>query len=216
MRVASWVFVVCALVSALGLFVASVDVEIRGHSLGRRTSLSLHDMATDRDFVRRVLARYGHAAGRRYGEALADVALHRATARAKQLHVDDARDAMSTLDDVSDDDVKSAARALTIAIWGYVALAIAAAIIAFAGTQREPSRGRAIAGVALAVVLAAAAIGVHVALREAVWQANDEIGAHAVGLAAGAYLVPIAGAAALAAAIAVLVMQVRATRRGSA
>jgi hypothetical protein len=53
------------------------------------------------------------------------------------------------------------------------------------------------------------AVALHIGCREAVWQANDEVGYTTLALGPGAYLLPLAAIAALAIAIGKL----RAARR---
>ena len=206
MRVASWVVVVCALVGAAGMFLPSVELQVGGTSFGRRTSLSLYQAHSDREFVRRFVASYGKSSGRRTGEALAAVLLPHAWGRTKG-HIDDAHSAMTTLDEVGDDDIKTVYRILTIAIWAFLTLQTIIAALVFGemtdGTRR---RGRLIAALVMSIVVTAVGVAIHLICREAVWQANDNLGYDAIGLAVGAYLIPIA---AIGGSIAMVVLLVR-------
>ena len=57
------------------------------------------------------------------------------------------------------------------------------------------------------------AIGLHLTAREAVWEANDEIGKNLVELGFGAYMMPVAAVAGLVAISVVLVQLVRGGRQ---
>ncbi len=207
---AAWLSIAFAVLSAIAVFLPGLEVEVGGVRLSRKTSLSLYKAAADRELARALLARYAHSAHREYGEKLADRLLEHGGSHAKQLHVDDARDAMSTLDDVSDDDVKTAGRALVALTAVYLVLLAIPIGLLFGDTMRGSySRRRAIAAVPLLAVASAVAIAVHVGWRAAVFEANDELGAQSFALGSGAWLMPLAAVAALAAAIALLVLQIR-------
>ncbi len=210
MRLAAWVTIAFAVLSATSVFLPGIELQLGGVSLGRRASLSLYHAAKERDFARALLDKY-HAAGERHvGERAADLLLEHAAKHAKKAHVDDARDAMSTLDDIHDSDLRTAGRALVAVTYGYLALVVLLVALIFGDTMRGTySRKRAIAAVALTTLCAAIAIAAHVGWREAVWQANDELGAELFGLGIGAYLMPLTAAGALASAIALLVVRVR-------
>jgi hypothetical protein len=209
-RVTAWAFVVCAVLGAIGVILPSFELDIHGLRLGRKTSLSLYQAHRDRDFVRRALAAY-----RRYGrrQQLEDLTGAKLPPQlADRAHLGDAHDAMTSLDAVSDDDVKSADRILAIAIWAFLALQAITAGLVFAGNVRgEHRRGALIGALALAVVVAAAAIAIHIACRQVVWEANDDLGYAAFGLALGAYVIPVASIGTVIAGIALLVQRKRLT-----
>jgi hypothetical protein len=208
-RIAAWAFVVCAVLCVVGIFVPAVELRLDGGSVSRKTSLSLYQLSTSRELVRGYLEAYKRAPGRKLGEGLAAALMPRVT-RGVRGHLGDLRDAMSTLDDVDDKDVVTAGRILTATVWTLLALVAVMAGIVFSDTMRERyRRGRTIIVVAIALVVAVAAIAVMLAAREAVWQANDELGRDIVGVAFGAYMLPVAALGALAAAIVQLVQLVR-------
>jgi hypothetical protein len=213
-RLAAWVTIAFAVLSAAAVFLPGVELQVGGLSLGRRTSLSLYQAAKERDFARALLGKYQAIGSRHVGERAADLLLEHAAKHAKKAHVDDARDAMSTLDDVSESDVRTAGRALVGLTWGYLGLVALLVALLFSETMRgEYSRKRTIAAVVLATLAAALAVAVMIGWREAVWQANDELGIESFGLGIGAYLMPFAACGAMAAAIALLVQHVRAARQ---
>jgi hypothetical protein len=202
-RVASWVFVLCTALGAVAVFLPSVELPGAG-KVTRHAQLSLYTASTDRELVRRLFAAYHRNSKRQLGAAL----LHKVTPRASgrpRAALEDARDAMDTLDEVSDDDVRTAGTVFTIVLWTLLGLEVAIACLVFTELMRGGfRRGRLITALAGAVVVAAIAIALHLACREAVWEANDELGHAAVRLAAGAYVIPVAAVAALAAGIAVV------------
>src|SRR5437879_5271253 len=144
MRLASWAVVVCALIGATGVFLPSLEVEIHGIALGRRTSVSLYQAREDRDVVRRLLAAYRHSKGRRTGEAIAGSSMPRLVK--SRLHLDDARDAMSSLDDISDADIRHVGTILAIAIWAFLALEAVVAGLVFVGAVRGAHTKRHLVG----------------------------------------------------------------------
>jgi len=212
-RIAAWAFVVCAVLCVVAIFVPAVELRIDGGSVSRKTSLSLYQISTSRDVVRGYLGAYKRAPGRKLGEGVTAALMPRVT-RGLRGHLGDLRDAMTTLDDVDDKDVVTAGRILTATVWSLLALIAVMTGIVFSDTMRERyRRGRTTVVVALALVVAAAAIAVMLAAREAVWQANDELGRDIIGVAFGAYMLPVAALGALAAGIVQLVKLVRLRRQ---
>jgi hypothetical protein len=128
-------------------------------------------------------------------------------------NLDDVHDAMSSLDQVTDDDVVSGARVFAIALWTFLGLHAVMGLLVFVETMNGTfRRGRLIAALAISVVVTAMAFAINWACREAVFEANDELGVNALGAAGGAWLIPIAAACATASAIALLVLR---RRRGT-
>lgn len=212
MRVAAWVFLVCTVLAASAAFLPSVEVHVGGVALGRRASLSLYQMTTNRDFVRRLIVGYHRSSGKRIGGALIAVLGPRASGKLGGV-IGDARDAMDTLDGVSDDDAKTLGTVLMIAIWSFLALHAVMAALVFAETMREGwRRGRIIAATAIAVVATGFAIATYLVTTQAVWEANDEVGRPLLDLGAGAYLIPVAAVAGLGAMITLLILQIRNSR----
>lgn len=209
MRVASWLFVLCVALGAVGVFLPSVELRPGGAAVSRRVDVSLYKLASDRALARRLLATYRASEKRRLGAKILHGVAPRVAGRARAA-LDDARDAMAALDDVSDDDVRIAGIALVAALCALLGLdAIMAALVfgeLMRGSQR---RGRQIVALVASLVVAVIGIALHLACREAVWQANDEVGRSALVLGPGAYVVPLAGVAAFALAV-VLVARRRA------
>ncbi|HZJ65831.1 MAG TPA: hypothetical protein VFD36_20110 [Kofleriaceae bacterium] len=210
MRVASWVFVLAAVVGAVGVFLPSIELQLAGKAVSRRTQISLYTASRDRELVRKLVVAY-HASSKRQlgGEVLRKVTPH-VGGRVRGA-LDDARDAMDALDDTSDDDVRTAAIVFTAALAALLALDGLMILLVFPQLMRGAfRRGPLIAALAASVLAAAIAVALHVACREAIWQANDEVGRTTLALAAGAYVIPLSALTGLGAAIALLV------RRGGA
>ena len=211
MRLAAWFSIAFAVMSAVGVFLPGVVMEVGGVRIARKASVSLYRAAADRELARSLLQRYARSGGRQTGEKLADKLLEHGGSHARKLHVDDARDAMSTLDEVSDDDVKTAGRALVAITAIYLALAAVIVALLFGDTMRGAySKRRAIVTVVLGAVLAAIAIAVHVGWSAVAFEANDELGVSSFALGIGAWVMPVCAVGALASAIALLVLRVRA------
>jgi hypothetical protein len=214
-RVAGWAFVLCAALVAIGVFLPSIDVQLGGRAVTKRAQLSLYAASTDRELVRKLIASYHRSGKRQLGSELVRTVTPRASGRPRAA-LEDARDAMAALDGVSDDDARTAGTIFTVVLWTLLGLDAVMAGLVFGELMRGAyRRGRLIAALAASVVVAAIAVALHLACREAVWEANDEVGHTAVVLAAGAYAIPVAAVAGLVAAI-VLVVRRPPTRSGSA
>jgi hypothetical protein len=210
LRVASWIFVVCTLASALGVFVPAVGLRDAG-PLAKRTSLSLYRAATDRDVVRRLVVGYNRSAGKRVGAEI--VAILEPHAGHFKDYVDDAHDAMDTIGGVTDDDARHAATIFAITIWAFLLIhAVMAALVLRESVDGRYRRRPLVAAMALAVLAAAVAVAILLGCRAAVWEANDELGHDVLAVAGGAYVIAIASIGRLAAGIALVV----APRRRSA
>ena len=209
MRVASWLFVVCAAIGVAGVFLPSIELRPGGAALSRRVDFSLYKVASDRAVARRLFAMYRASEKRRVGARVLHSVAPRVGGRTRAA-LEDARDAMATLDDVSDDDVRIAGIALVAALCALLGLDAIMAAVMFGELMRgSHRRSRHIAALIASLIVAVIGIALHVACREAVWQANDEVGRSALGLGPGAYVVPLAGLAAFALAV-VLVARRRA------
>jgi hypothetical protein len=216
-RVSSWVFVLCAVLGAASVFLPSIALPL-GNASGRRSQLSLYKASTDRAQVTRFIAAY-HAGAASSKRQLGAQILHKLTPRTSgrsRAALEDARDAMATLDEVSDSDVRAATTVFAIALWSLLGLEAAIVVLVFSELMRGTfRRGRLPVALVAAVLVAAIAVALHVACREAVWEANDEVGRAALVLASGAYVLPAAALAALVAAIVLLAKRRRPGAAGS-
>ena len=218
MRIASWIFIACAGLAAIGLFVPAIEARTAiaahvGGRLARRTTLTLHEAAADRDLARRLLAVYRASRGQHVGAQLLDAMEPLARGRIKDA-VDDAHDAMSALGGISDDNARTIGTAVAAAIWLFLALQIAMAGLVFVqvvgGSYR---RGRIVGALVLAIVGAAMAGAIFYGCEQVVLAVNDEIAYSIVELGPGAWMIPIAAVGALGCGIALLRAHVRASRR---
>jgi hypothetical protein len=203
-RLASWVFVIAAVLGAIGVFLPSVELQLGGTSVSRRTRISLYTASRDRDLVRRLIAAYHTSSKRKLSGDLVRTVSPRVGGRVRSV-LEDARDAMDMLDDTSDDDVRTAGAGFTAALAALLALDAVMILLVFPSLMRGTFRRGPLIGALVASLLATAIAGaLHLACREAVWRANDEVGVTTVALAAGAYVIPLAALVNLAAAIALL------------
>ena len=194
MRVASWVFVLCAALGAVGVLLPSIELQVRG-SVIKRAELSLYKLASDRAMARRLLVAYRGSSHRRVGAQIVHAVSPRVGGRARAT-LDDVRGAMDTLDDVSDDDARLAGRMLVATLCALLGLEAIAAGLVFGELMRGSfRRGRHVAALLAALLVAAIAIALHLVCREAVWQANDELGRSALSLGSGAFVIPAAAIA---------------------
>jgi len=208
-RVVSGALAVCVLLALAAVFMPSLEARIDGVTFGRRGTMSLYKASTERALARRLFASYARSKGRRYGEALATALLPRVKSRLHAV-VDDIGSAMSTLDEVTDDDVRTGGTVLVIAIWAFLGLELLLGGVVLGESLRDdPRRGRLIAAIAIALIAAAIAIALHLVCREAAWEANDELGTEVVALGIGAYVLPVASLGGLVAAIVLLVQRLR-------
>lgn len=209
MRVASWVFVLCAVVIALGIFLPALALRPGGAVISKRAELSLHTISRDRHTMRRLLAAYHASSKRELGGRVIRSVVPRITGGKARAALEDARDAMDTLDDLSDDDVKTAGTALTITLWSLIGLEALLIALVFGELMRGTyRRGRHVLALIGAVLAAATAIALHLVCREAAWQANDEVGKTIVTLGPGSYLMAAGGVVGLLSAV-VLVARTR-------
>src|SRR3954467_820291 len=128
-RLASWIFIVCAVVTALSVFMPVLEV---GGSalLSKRQTLSLHGAAENRKLVRRLLAASRHSHALRLGNVALDKVAPHAGGRTKG-YLEDAGDAYETLSGLSDDDVKQAGRGLVALTWTIIGLCAAMSALVF-------------------------------------------------------------------------------------
>jgi GNAT superfamily N-acetyltransferase len=221
MRIASWLLVACCALAALGVFFPAIEAEpaLTAHvtRIAHRTSLSLYQAASDRELARRLLAVYRASRGQRVGVQLVSaMELHadgRVHGRAKDT-LDDARDAMDALGGISDHDAKTIGIAVAIAIYAFLIILGALALLVLAqAVSGSYGRGKIIVTVILGLLVAAMAIAMGVACKQVVFEVNDEVSYNVVELGRGAWLIPIGGAGVLVTGIALLIAHIRASRR---
>jgi hypothetical protein len=193
-RLASWILVIAAVLGAVGVVLPSVELQLAGKSVSRRTQISLYTASRDRELVRRLVAAYHASSNRKVSGDLVRTATPRVGGRLRSA-LQDARDAMDTLDDTSDDDIRTAGTVFTVALAALLALDALMILLVFPSVMRGSlRRGPLIGALVASLLVTAIAIALHLACREAVWRANDEVGRTTVALAAGAYVIPLARA----------------------
>lgn len=213
MRVVGWIFVLCCLTGAAGLFMPALGVDNMPGFLSKKTSISIYTASTKREVAARVFAAYHKAPGKGIGHAIAKALIPR-TGKTLGGFLDDVDSAASTLDEVSDSDIGIAGKALVAIVWILLALDVVAAIAMFriAMDEAAPRPKRILVPLALSVLIGILVTGVMLVCREAVWQANDEVGKAILTVRGGAYLMLVTAIGAVGSAIAFLVM----ARRGGA
>jgi hypothetical protein len=155
------VFIVCAVVAALSVFMPVLDVPVAGHVMSKRETLSLHGAASNRRLIRKLLAAYRHNSPARLGGAMVGKVTPHASGRAKD-YLEDAGDAMDALSGISDEDAKQAGRALLALTWIVIGLcAVMAALVFFDVVTGVFHRGRILGALVVAILVLAIAIATH-------------------------------------------------------
>jgi hypothetical protein len=194
-RVVSWIFVVCAFASATGIFMPSLEVTLVRSKYG---NVSLYEVSTHRALATKLIAAYHKSRGR----ALTEILLE----HSKNEYAGDASDAMSTLDSVSDRDVRTAGTALVAILWAFLALQAVMGLLVLGSLVGDVYRKRRLVLVAaLSAVSTAIAIGLRLVCGEAVFQANDEVGRTVLGVGPGATVMVVASAVGLVAIVTVTI-----------
>ena len=213
MRIAGWIFVVSTVLGLAGVFLPSVEPTVAGVGLGTRTSLSLYQLNSNRERVRRMIASYHRAPWHGLGQAVAGALIPK-LGRHLGGALDDTAAAAATLDEVRDADVATAATVLRIVLWVFLALQATMLAIMFGqGLQARPRTRHIVGALVMSVLVTALAIALRLVLDEVVVEANDELGAHVVRLGVGAVLTQWASIAGLVAIVAALALHVRHGRR---
>jgi hypothetical protein len=213
-RIVSWILIVAAAVTALGVFMPVIEAPLGGHVVSKRETLSLRGTARDRKRVRQLLAAYrGSHATKLGGALLGELVPH--AGRAKE-YLGDANDAMDTLSGISDEDARNAGTALVALTWIVIGLCgLAIALVFFDTVNGHAQRGRVIGALVLTIIVAALAVAIRLGCGMVVFEANDEVGRSVTSLAYGATAMPVAASVAVASAIALLVMRARPRARAN-
>ncbi|GEM_PF-1531128 len=210
-RLVSWLLIVAAAVTALGVVMPMIEAPLGGRVMSKRETLSLRGAASNRKLVRRLLAAYhGNRATQVGGSVIGKVLPH--AGRAKE-YLGDASDAMDTLSGISDDDITHAGTALLALTWIVLGLCgLTIALVFFDAVNGRYQRGRVIGAMIVSVLVAAIAIAIRIGCGLVVFEANDEVGRSLTSRGYGATLMPIAAIVAVGSAIALLVMVERLVR----
>ena len=165
-------------------------------------SVSLYELGTHRALATKLIAAYHKSRGRALGEALTGAVLK----HSKNEYVGDASDAMSTLDSVTDQDVKTLGTVFVATIWLYLLLQAVMGVLVLGSLVGDVYRKRRlVAVVAMSAVSCAIAVGLRLVCGEAAFQANDEIGRTVLGVGPGATLMVVASALGLVAIVTVTI-----------
>lgn len=209
MRVVGWLFVLCALAAATGVFMPCLELTAIKTKHG---SLSLYDAASHRAVAARVIAAYHKSHSRALGELLAGKVLKHVSSET----LGDVHDAMTTLDDVSDQDIQHAGTGLVVAIWLFIVLQALAGLLVLGQLVGDVwRRRRLLAIVGIAVVNAAIGVGLWFVCKQAAFEANDEIGKTIIGEGPGPIVMAAASVVGLGSAIAIAVVQLRKRAAGT-
>jgi hypothetical protein len=205
-RIASWAFVLCTLLGVVAVFAPCIQL-----SIGDKRGVSIYKVQADRVLAQRFIVGYGKH--KKTSSAFVVALLPRTKGKAHDV-LDDASDAMSTLDDVSEDDAKTAGKVLQTVVWSFLLLSVVGGgLVLRQVVQGDYRRGPTIAAAGITLLTSAIAIAIRVGCGEVVFEANDEIGKAAFELGWGAWAMPAATLAALATGLALVVLTVRACRR---
>jgi hypothetical protein len=215
-RIACWLFVVSAVLAALGMFMPAVQLEVGGAVLSRRTTESVYQIQAGEGFARKLLARYQASKRMHVGKRIASKVMPHVGKTLKG-HLDDITSAMSTLDDVSDDDVKTAAKAIAITLWTFLGLAIVGIVLVFTDlVSGRYHKSRMVISMIISLLLAVAGVALTIVLAIAAAELDDDLGFDVVHLAVAAYVIPAAAVGSFVAMVAALVARSRMVRRANA
>lgn len=201
MRASVIAFLAAAFVCCVGIFLPAGQLDITGNSMVAPATISLYQLGSGEDDVRAFLDGYRDSVTKRVGaKVLAKVSPHlRGRARSD---ADDVQDAMAQLDTIRDEDIETVTTIAAAVMWTLLALNLLGAyLIIGASPVARRGRARAVGATVTAVLAAALAIAVHLVLVRVVAETNGELGRAMFSLRAGAYVMPVAGAAALLAAV---------------
>jgi hypothetical protein len=209
-RAAVWVYIVCAFICVVAVFLPAGEMTIGKGAVAKHENVSLFQVADSQGTVESVLAKYRGSKARKVGAAvLGHVAPHLKGKVAEG--ASDVQDAMDALDSLKDEDVKKVGTITTATMWTLLALQVLTAILLF-GLTTMTSRWRVVGALVATAVSAAIGIAILLVLQRVVAEANQEVELEMFALRVGAYLIPVAACAGLAAVIAVLVLQSRERR----
>lgn len=203
--------IVLAFFCMVGVFLPAGRLDLGGKYAAGHTSRSFFQIGKSTGAVRTFVARYQASTAKRIGaKALDKVAPH----LPGRLRGDagDVQDAMTTLDDLRDEDVKLVGRIVATTMWSLLALNLLVIALLY-GTTEHTRRLRVAAALAVSLVTALVAVAVCLVLRTVVAEANAEIEAPLFALRGGAYIMPATAVASFLATIAWFVFYLRARAR---
>lgn len=212
MRTATLAVAVSALVCVIAAFLPVGHLDVGGRLFAAKTSRSLWALGHSSDGVRDFLASYKQSTAKKLGAKVLDKVADKLPGRARA-RAGDVQDVMATLDELRDEDVKLVGQIVAGVLWGVLGLSVALALLAWGLTPRSHAL-RLIGTIALAVILAALTVAVHLVLERVVREANAEVERELFTLRYGATLLPVGGVGALLASVLATVGFVRGRRHG--
>lgn len=210
MRALAWLFVVCAVLGAVGLALPALTLRTPRGSVVKPPGVSMLQLAASRHRATRVVAVVQGSRARDVALALVDSVAGRSAGKLNTT-ADDVRGAVADASRISATDVSTAGTAAAVAVWGWLAMLATMALLVFGDVvngRRRPRRLRVAA--ALAAITTALAIAWHLALRLVVDEVASAAGTSLVQLGAGAYVTLVAAIVGLVALLTLLVLGRRA------
>lgn len=214
MRVAAQAAIVCALLCVLGVFLPAGRLDLGGKLGASRTSRSFYQLGKSTDAVRAFLARYRASTAKHLGAKALDKLAPHLPGRL-QSPTREVQDAMATLDELRDEDVRTVGTITAVTMWSLLALNLVVIALVFR-TDGRTARLRVAAALVGSLLTAAIAVAVHLVLRTVVAEANAEVERTLFSLRGGAYLMPVAAVASTLAVIAWFAAYVRVRGRMAA
>jgi len=206
-RAAVWIYIVCAFVCVVGVFLPAGELTIGPPAVARHEAVSLYQVSNSQSTVQSVLAKYRGSKTRVVGAVVLGKVAPHLKGKVRE-GASDVQDAMDALDSLKDEDVKTVGTITSVTMWTLLALQVLTALVLF-GITTMTSRWRIVGALVATALSAAIGVAILLVLQRVVAEANQEIELEMFSLRIGAYLIPIAACAGLAAVVAVLVMQVR-------
>ena len=212
MRYLRYCIFMSALMIATSVFLPYVQLSFGGISIGKSTSMPLYGAVSNYGFVERIVTETDTSVP----ERIADALLAKAGSRSNPV-TDGLRDFRSTLQDVKEAKEKAQLDTIGTVLRGVgigflLALAVIAYLVLQTLSQTSPRPARSFWTAVLMGLVAIIGIALFVAVREALVLGNEELGAAALSLASGAYLMTAACLTGAVAAIAAFIVERRSLR----
>jgi hypothetical protein len=207
-RIAAWAFVVCTTVATIAIFIPALELHIGGKRVGKTESLSLWDLNTSREKLASLVAGFRESKARKAGAKIAGKVADKLGSKAAR----DLRDSLEGVDTVSDSDVQTIGKVMSVATWTLLGLNLLALLVLFGDTVKGRFRkGRVIVAAIAAFLTTGITVALGIGFSQGASQGNAEIGRELLSTRAGTYLMPLFAIAAFIASIVLLVQIVRAS-----
>lgn len=210
MRVATWGFLLCTLLAGIGLALPTLEVTARVTVIGTPPSISVLQLGTSRDTVRRLATAYRQSSARDAATALVASMGGRLAGRFVT-GAADARGAFAEVDRAMTHDADDLSLAVVVAVWVTIGILAAMGLLGLGAVVAGAiTRRRARLALLGAVPIAGAGIGTWIGAHLAAAEVRAAVALDVVGVGAGAYLTAASSVGALIAATALVVMTWRA------